>query len=270
MLRWARLSLIYRVWYGDKTTFLIIFLTIAEYILIEPPIDPRIGVIFEGAFEDVNENDTENFLFAYVELMIYNHGNENVFEDHSSIISEVRVIPLVPNLNDIDRTAEQRRSIVFDINQKAFEAIHDLNTTVCLRLRTNIDESLPLQIAYDPSPIDKVTGVIYASIVLLGLYIMIIWEIVHRTFAAMIASTLSIAILAYMNERPTMPDIMSWIDVETLLLLFGMMILVAILSETGIFDYLAVYAYKVSDEQLAKCENRNSCSFTMHPVQFFR
>lgn len=48
-----------------------------------------------------------------------------------------------------------------------------------------------------------------------------------------------------MNQRPPMSQIMSWIDIETLLLLFGMMILVAILSETGIFDYLAVYAYKV-------------------------
>lgn len=51
-----------------------------------------------------------------------------------------------------------------------------------------------------------------------------------------------------LNERPSMADIMSWIDTETLLLLFGMMILVAILSETGIFDYLAVYAYKVRIE----------------------
>ena len=48
-----------------------------------------------------------------------------------------------------------------------------------------------------------------------------------------------------MNERPPMSLIMSWIDVETILLLFGMMIIVAILSETGVFDYLAVYAYKV-------------------------
>lgn len=56
---------------------------------------------------------------------------------------------------------------------------------------------------------------------------------------------MAIAILAALNERPTMPELISWIDVETLLLLFGMMILVAILSETGIFDYLAVYAYKV-------------------------
>lgn len=42
-----------------------------------------------------------------------------------------------------------------------------------------------------------------------------------------------------------MGEILSWIDVDTLLLLFSMMMLVAILSDTGIFDYLAVYAYKV-------------------------
>jgi Na+/H+ antiporter NhaD/arsenite permease-like protein len=42
-----------------------------------------------------------------------------------------------------------------------------------------------------------------------------------------------------------MAELISWIDVETLLLLFSMMMLVAILSETGIFDYMAVYAYEV-------------------------
>jgi Na+/H+ antiporter NhaD/arsenite permease-like protein len=48
-----------------------------------------------------------------------------------------------------------------------------------------------------------------------------------------------------MNEKPSMEVIISWIDAETLLLLFGMMILVAILAQTGLFDYLAVYAFKV-------------------------
>lgn len=42
-----------------------------------------------------------------------------------------------------------------------------------------------------------------------------------------------------------MAELVQWIDVETLLLLFSMMVLVAIFSETGIFDYMAVYAYKV-------------------------
>lgn len=72
------------------------------------------------------------------------------------------------------------------------------------------------------------------------------FQIVHRTLAAMLASTMSVAILAALNERPTMSEIISWIDAETLLLLFSMMTLVAIFSETGIFDYMAVLAYKVT------------------------
>lgn len=218
----------------------------------------------DGAFEDSNENSTTNFLYA--DVQIYYSAIIDDFDDaiadgrnstdkeintNSAIISELHAIPLIADLDSIDHVIERRRSHVFHISQSAFETIRDnKNATVRIRFRTNIEESLPVQIAYDPSPIDKVTGVIYASVVLLGLYIMIIWEIVHRTFAAMIASTLSIAILAYMNERPTMAELMSWIDVETLLLLFGMMILVAILSETGIFDYLAVYAYKVRNHTI--------------------
>lgn len=62
----------------------------------------------------------------------------------------------------------------------------------------------------------------------------------------MIASTLSIALLAALNDRPTQDEIMGWIDVETILLLFSMMILVGILTETGVFDHLAVYAYRVN------------------------
>lgn len=49
-------------------------------------------------------------------------------------------------------------------------------------------------------------------------------------------------------QRPTMTELISWIDMDTLLLLFSMMVLVAIVSETGIFDWLAVYAYKVSKD----------------------
>lgn len=66
----------------------------------------------------------------------------------------------------------------------------------------------------------------------------------------MIVSTLSIALLAALNDRPTHDEIMGWIDVETILLLFSMMILVAILTETGVFDHLAVYAYKVTNGQV--------------------
>lgn len=64
--------------------------------------------------------------------------------------------------------------------------------------------------------------------------------------AAILASTIAIAFLALIDERPTLTEIFSWIDFDTLLLLTSMMIMVAILSDTGVFDFLSVTAFKVS------------------------
>lgn len=68
----------------------------------------------------------------------------------------------------------------------------------------------------------------------------------------MIVSTTSIAVLALVGERPTMLEILSWMDVETLLLLFSMMLLVTLLAETGVFDYLAVVAFEVKVKMKGK------------------
>ncbi|KAG4073046.1 hypothetical protein HA402_009465 [Bradysia odoriphaga] len=87
-------------------------------------------------------------------------------------------------------------------------------------------------------------GIGIGAAVLLGLYILIISEIVDRTFASLIVSTLSVAALALFNERPDLEEILTWVDMDTLMLLFGMMILVAITSETGFFDYMAVFVFK--------------------------
>ena len=49
-----------------------------------------------------------------------------------------------------------------------------------------------------------------------------------------------------MHARPTFFEVISWIDFETVGLLFGMMIMVGIFSNTGFFEYSAVKAYKAS------------------------
>lgn len=156
-------------------------------------------------------------------------------------------MPIPSSLDAIDRMDETTRKHVFDIGPINHQKVSSGKAVVRVRMSSNLEADFPTKFTYDPTPMDVEVGVIYAAIVLLGLYVLIIWEIVHRTFAAIIASTLAIGVLAAMNERPSMPKLISWIDVETLLLLFGMMILVAILSETGIFDYLAVYAYQVTN-----------------------
>nr|XP_015904670.1 P protein-like isoform X2 [Parasteatoda tepidariorum] len=88
--------------------------------------------------------------------------------------------------------------------------------------------------------------ILMALCVLIGLYLLIIFEIVHRTLAAMIGATCAISCLAIVGERPSLAEVLTWVDVETLCLLFGMMVLVSILCETGFFDYIAVLTYKMA------------------------
>lgn len=218
-----------------------IFTFLADFILHETPLGPRIGIYLKGAFYENLEGNATNFLNVYVELF---DGHDEL--GHSENVTSIYTIPIVDAL-EIDHVEETTREIVFNIGDEAFAKVQNEESVLRIQMFTNIDKGLPLLFGYDPSPIDKDVGVICAAVVLLGLYVLIIWDVVHRTFAAIVASTLALSVLAILHQKPSMEEVISWIDVETLLLLFGMMVLVAILSETGVFDFLAVYAYKVGE-----------------------
>lgn len=227
---------------------------------LKPPAS-RVGVVLHGAFTDENSN-TSNFLFVHIEL-IHTHFSEsspfhsgNLSSDPDNSLTNSGMpsieyeksflkLPIVERIDDIDKTTAVKNSHTFYLDPIFFEHIEQNDTILQFRISSNLPISFPINFSYDPMPLDKSSGFIYAGIILFGLYVMIIWEVVHRTFAAMIASSTAIAVLALMNERPTMVKLVTWIDVETLLLLFAMMVLVGIFSETGLFDYLAVYAFKV-------------------------
>jgi hypothetical protein len=44
-------------------------------------------------------------------------------------------------------------------------------------MKTNMDASFPSAVSFDVSPIDTDSGIVYAAIVLLGLYVLIVLEV---------------------------------------------------------------------------------------------
>ncbi|KAM9301427.1 P protein [Morus bassanus] len=120
--------------------------------------------------------------------------------------------------------------------------------TIFINIQAFLQEpgSVPLSMKHQYLYASIEAQVTIASIILVGVYVLIILEIVHRTLAAMLGSLAALAALATVGERPSMAKVVEWIDYETLALLFGMMVLVAIFSETGFFDYCAVKAYRFS------------------------
>jgi len=88
--------------------------------------------------------------------------------------------------------------------------------------------------------------------ILLFVYALIITEVVHRTLAAALGGLLAIIALNYYTEESalSLKAVTTMIDWETIGLLLGMMIMVGIISHTGIFEWLAVQAYKRSGGEI--------------------
>ncbi|XP_017081375.2 P protein [Drosophila eugracilis] len=115
---------------------------------------------------------------------------------------------------------------------------------VSLMSRRDSPLSLLLEVSTSP-PIPEIS-VVYAGLLILGLYLLIIFDIIDHTFAALIIATTSVAILAIMKHRPSVDHVVSFVNFEPLMLLFGLMTIVDIMTTTGVFDYLVVATYRIS------------------------
>lgn len=118
-------------------------------------------------------------------------------------------------------------------------------TNLSFFIATNQIDSIAFKLYVDTYSVETEVGVLSAAMILIFLNILIGTEILHRTIAALFTAFTSIGILAVLQDRPTPSDIASWINCETLLLIFSMMVLVAILADIGFFECIAIYAYQV-------------------------
>lgn len=219
------------------------------YDIERKPIDERIILRILGPIlhEEFNGTLHKNHLSVQMQVVRVSANADN--ESAASYVEnagDIWQLPIVP-WNKYDNVTNLDKMHTFHLGP-ALEHVEitDPNVKIRIKMWTNSREDFPMKLEIDSAPMNTDAGVILAAIIIILLYVLIIWEIVHRTFAAVLISTLSIAILAGLDDRPTMAEIIRWIDAETLLLLFSMMILVAILTETGVFDYLAVYTFKVT------------------------
>jgi Na+/H+ antiporter NhaD/arsenite permease-like protein len=93
------------------------------------------------------------------------------------------------------------------------------------------------------------------SLVLLSVYVLLSFEIVHRTTAAMVGAAFVILmgiISGLFDASMSFDFAISAIDFNTIGLLLGMMLIVAILGQTGIFEYLGIRLSKASKGNMWK------------------
>jgi Na+/H+ antiporter NhaD/arsenite permease-like protein len=103
--------------------------------------------------------------------------------------------------------------------------------------------------------VDLDLPVSFSVIVLLSVYVILSFEIVYRTAIALLGATIILVLGILTNlfgSQESFEFAVNSIDFNTIGLLLGMMIIVALLAESGIFQFVAVRASKASKANLWK------------------
>jgi Na+/H+ antiporter NhaD/arsenite permease-like protein len=91
-----------------------------------------------------------------------------------------------------------------------------------------------------------------ATVIFIGMLLLIVLEKLHNALAALVGFSLLLTV-SYLGE-PLAPDVfifdflgaLRYIDWNVIFLIMGMMIIIAVIEGTGIFHWLAFFAYQVS------------------------
>ena len=89
-------------------------------------------------------------------------------------------------------------------------------------------------------------GLLISALIFVGTYLAILTNVVERSLAAVTGASLMVGaglVFGFYTEREVITEAIDW---NTIGLLFGMMIVVGILKDTGLFETLAVWAAKLS------------------------
>lgn len=94
-----------------------------------------------------------------------------------------------------------------------------------------------------------------SAFILVSVYVILSFEILHRTSISLLGSIIIVSIALILGSVTTTESfefIIDTIDFNTIGLLLGMMIIVAILSQSGVFQWVGIKACKISGGNLWK------------------
>ncbi|XP_068141604.1 P protein [Drosophila tropicalis] len=203
-----------------------------------------------GAFQELsargleNDNETQSEGFLIVQPQVSTYLGENRTKVFRNILAPWQ-IPLLSE-DQLESAPAVLRNRTYQMTPELMELLSVKDNEIRLHIYTDVAQDLAIILNYNPLIVNARIGSIVAGLILLTFYAVLVWELFERPFVAMVCSILSVTALACFNDRPNMDEIIQWMDMELLTLLFCMMLLILILTETGVFDYLAVFCFEIS------------------------
>ncbi|XP_039951555.1 P protein-like [Bactrocera tryoni] len=204
------------------------------YMIPQQQVAERVGVVIWGPFQETDRAEIKNGVMPDVVTM-------NVVSDAEG--KEKTSVDWLIYLQtaDLEQATKIEKAHVF---RSAKSKSKQENPNLWLVMTTTKQVTIKLRV--DAYTANRERGIWAGALILILMYAMIVTEIIDRTIASILCATLAVALLISLGDNVNLDMIMSWVDIETMLLLFSMMLLIAMLADSGIFDFFAVYAYEIS------------------------
>jgi hypothetical protein len=213
-------------------------------------------------YHDLDWDEPVNTVKVYVQMQEIVHHREYHFPDPTIVTVQIQggihANESIPDSSD----GKNENYDWVELQAHDFEGMDDSSETqnyyfyltsedlaypaLRVRVTTNSDQAVGLKLKVLQLGEIVRYEVLFGIILLVLVYLLIIFELVHRTVAALLGSFWGLTFLSVVQERPGFLEVITWIDYDTIGLLFGMMVLVGIFSATGFFEWSAVKAYKLS------------------------
>lgn len=91
-----------------------------------------------------------------------------------------------------------------------------------------------------------------ALLIMLMVLVLIAMDLLHRTLTTFLGALLTFGLLMWCRMIPNMQVVVTWIDESTVILLFGMMIMIGKLAETGLFTVATAKVVRASRGDLGR------------------
>lgn len=113
-------------------------------------------------------------------------------------------------------------------------------------ITTNSQAPIPLKVTILHQTVLVEYQVAIAFIIFIGVYSLIILDVVSRPLAGLIGVFAGITGLALVQQRPSIREMAAFVDWGALGLVFGMMLVFGIFKGSGVFEWSALRAYKLA------------------------
>ncbi|XP_017856890.1 PREDICTED: P protein-like [Drosophila arizonae] len=185
-------------------------------------LDPHIKVKVKSFNAMANETELESdtwFLFLLANQDVMSHTISKQF-----------------TLKKVKKPSEEKHQ------RTSHGEFHELNVIL-----TNYhNQAFALFVVVNYNPVSTHVGVAGGIMLLIFLYVLIIWDLADRALVALLTSMGGMGLLCMMNARPQLIEFVQWIHLDCLMYVFLLMVIVSIVDETAVFDFIAAITYEAS------------------------